>query len=158
MDTGIEKDVQQCNKLSRRSSRIVNRKYRKNNKTSNFINTSILGKKYKMEILHVLESIENHKISRYLCVTNCAFIQYKGNDMLAVDIRENPKESESVFIIAVQVKINGEKMNIGFVVSEIYEFYSQLKVVAVGSNNKNNKNNNNNKKKGVGKIWQIISF
>jgi hypothetical protein len=87
-----------------------------------YIDVTIFGREQRMELIEIINIITHNTLGRYLKVTNCAFLHYNNNDILAVDIRENPEDIEKVTVVITEVFKDDRPCCMGFVINKFKEF------------------------------------
>lgn len=91
-----------------------------------YIDISILGNKHHIKLLHVKDIISHEKLGKYLNITNCAFLHYEEEDVLAVDIRKSPTDIEAVTVVVAEVICDGKLTLMGFVINDFEEFCEKI--------------------------------
>lgn len=91
-----------------------------------YIQVTILGNEHKLELLEMVNIITHNTLGRYLKVTNCAFLHYQDTDILAIDIRKNPEDTEKVTVVITEVLKDNEPSLMGFVINTFQEFCEHI--------------------------------
>jgi len=119
------------------------------NSMERYIDVSILGNDHHMKLIQVIDIITHHKLGKYLKITNCAFLHYCNNDILAIDIRKHPDDVEKVTVVIADVLYEEEKKSIllGFVINGFEEFCERI------SFSNFNESVVTNKKKIIPAVW-----
>lgn len=91
-----------------------------------YLEAAFLDNRYLIEIIRVYAVVKHSDICRYTEVTDCAFMAVDGKSVLTVELREKRSESELVTVVIAEVRLEGKRMLLGFIVDQVENFYKMI--------------------------------
>ncbi len=91
-----------------------------------YLETAFLDNRYLIEIIGVHAIVNDSDICRYTEVTDCAFMPVEGKSVLAVELRDKKSITDLVTVIIAEVRLEGKRMLMGFIVKHLDEFYKKV--------------------------------
>ncbi len=90
------------------------------------LKVSFLDITHTIEIINVKYTIKHSDIARFTMVTDCAFMQFEGKPILAIELRDVKQDNKNVKVVVAEARLAGKDLLLGFIVNHVEEFYKKL--------------------------------